>query len=296
MTMDDDKLERLKEMMKNGEIDQDLYDEIVRRWENDTGKPNGKKEDKEKKEDKRERSPRIRVVGVGRFTDIYTHEFKASGAVKVEGYVDADSIDISGATEVGGDIKCSGSADISGSVKVNGHLEADELETSGSMKVDSVNCRNLDSSGSLKVSGKVTAENMDVSGNVAAETVEANVLKTSGRLDTESIKGDEVFISGKVTAKDVECKRFEMEIQGSSSRIRSLKADAVEVRQNRRKFFSGSAEIDEIECSRAQLEGVVSKSVKGDELIIGDDCDIQYAEGKSIKVSEKARVREKKIL
>ncbi len=297
MTMDNDKMEKLKDMLNNGDLDQETYDEIVRRWEGEGGSSAGSEDKKvEEKAPGRERSKKVSVAGAGNLSDVYTHEFNGSGSVKISGYLDADRIDISGAGHIDGDVKSSELIDVSGAIRIAGKVDAKEIDSSGSMKAEEISCYSIESSGSLQVQKGLRAESMDVSGGTRAETIEAETLKSSGALGAESVSGGEVYISGKIQTGSVTCRRFEMEIYSSSSRIGKLEADAIDVKQARRFFHSGKVEIADIKCKRALLEGVISKSVVGEEIIVGDDCDIEYVEGRNVKISENARVKEKKIL
>lgn len=291
--MENSRIEKLKELLKNGDLDQATYDDIVSRWENGSGGTESGDNMDERKTSERERSRKVNVSGVGRLSDVYTHEFSGSGSVHVDGYLDADSIDISGAGRIEGFVVSSGHVDISGSARVSESVTAAEIETSGAMRAKSLKCESLESSGSLRIENELEGRKMDMSGSAKAKSINAGVVKSSGGLYAETVKAEEAFISGKIQAGSVECKRFEMELYGTSSKIDRLTSEIIEIRQARR-IFSGSAEIDEINCKRAQIEGVRSKRISGDELIIGNGCDIVYAEGKSIRISEGARVREKK--
>lgn len=286
-------MEKLKELLRNGDLDQDTYDEIVKRWENEGGSSSTDEGTGEERTPGRERSKKVHVSGSGRMSDVYTHEFSGSGSVHVDGYLDADTVDISGSGHIDGDLISSDSVDISGAATVKGKVDASSIETSGSMKASEIKCRDIESSGSLKVEKGIEAGTMDISGGVQAENIIAEVIKASGGIRAESIKAQEIYASGRVRAKSVESKRFEMEIYGTSSRINKLDSEIVEVKQGRR-IFSGSAEIVELNCKRGHLEGVIARKVVGDELIIGNGCDIDYVEGRNIRILEGARVREKK--
>ena len=91
-----------------------------------------------------------------------------------------------------------------------------------------------------------------------------------------------------------------MELYGQSSRIKTLEADAVEIKYGRGRlfdrFFLRQVEISEIHCKRASLEGVISKSVWGDEIFVGSGCEIDYVEAKNIHISDGGIVKDKKIV
>lgn len=300
MTENDERIENLKKLLESGDLDQETYDEILKRWEGETGVSPDDSEDHEEehKEEHRERkrSSKVKVSGAGTLSDVYTHEFSGSGSVHVEGYLDAESINISGSGHIDGDVISSEYMHVSGTAKVNGKVTGNSISSSGSLRAESMKGGSVESSGSLKIARELIADNIDVSGGINADSITAKVIKSSGTISSNTMIGDEIFISGKIKSSHVKSKRFEMDLIGSSSSIGKLESEIIEIKREGRRFFTGSIDIDEIQCKRAQIEGVKAKSIKGDELIIGEGCDIDYAEAKTIKIRDGARVREKKEL
>lgn len=296
--MDEDQRKKLEELKERGELDEETYNEILRRWESDRKYEDHEpgKESPDGEKGRGERTNRVSVSGSGNLSDVYAKDFSVSGSVNVGGYLDADSIIISGSCHVQGEVKSAQMFEISGSARITGGIDANVVETSGLLKADSIKCRKLEISGSLSVLKMVVAEEFEVSGMSTAELVESMTVKVYGALDAETIEGNEVFISGKIKSRLVEAKRFEMKVFGTWSEIDTLDADVVEISPGRRRLMSRRAKVNTIKCKRASLEGVSARSVTGDEVIIGDNCDIDYLEARNMKISDKARVREKKVL
>lgn len=313
MAMDEDRIKKLRSMVESGEMSEDLFDEIMERWhvndsENekiDMGNP--------KEEPKIPRSKKIKVSGRGQLSTVYSEELSVSGSLAIEGSVDSNNIDINGSCKVEEDVISSGTIDssgfisigrdlfakdidCSGGLKVDGKIEAGDIDSSGSLRASSVKCENFDSSGSTRIDEVLHCKTMDTSGKTKAKAVECEIMKSSGLIDVEIVTAEEIYIAGRIDANEIHARRFEMEINNSTSRIEKLEADAIEVRPARKKFISGSAIINEITCKRAYLESTISKTVRGDDITIGNDCDIDYVEAKALKISDKARVKEKKII
>ena len=299
MTMESEYIEKLKKMLEEGKIDQKTFDEITERWggENQSSKENTEKEESG---EGRTRSGRVRISGSGRLSDVYSEELSISGAATVDGFVDANTIHISGSGHINGDVKSSDEISVSGSAKISGNIDGNDIDSSGSLKAGSIKCKTLNISGGLEVKEAIKADDMKISGGVTTKEIDAKIQKLSGYIEAETIKGEEIQIAGKIRVNAVSCKRFDMELYGQSSRIKTLEADAIEIKYGHGRlfdrFFSRQVEISEIHCKRASLEGVTSRSVVGDEIFVGSGCEIDYAEARSIKITDGGVVKDKKIV
>ncbi len=295
--MDGDKINKLDEMLRNGTLDRETYDEIVGRWNSKADSASTGSKQAQNDPTGRQRSGRVRISGFGNLSDVFAHELSISGAGTVEGPVDSDIIHISGSGKINGNVKSSESLEVSGSARIEGPIEANDIEASGFLGAQDIRCKSLESSGSMRVSGSIVSDVVECSGLLESKSLDAGTIKSSGSLKTENVRGNEIFISGKINSDQVNCKRFEMETYGESSRIGDLNSDIVGIKRQRWRFFSGgSVHIEKIKCNRGNFEGVKSKHISGDELNFGDGCEIEYAEGKTIRESDGARIKEKKFL
>ena len=312
--MDNEKWKKLRDMVEKGELSEELFKEIVGRWEAPENELNERPERESKKDSKSDRSKKIHVSGSSRMTSIYAEDVSISGSLTVEGNVDAVDIDISGSCKIGNDLVSSNTIDSSGSVniggdlkgreidssgsfKVQGKIEANEIDSSGLVKADSLVCESLDSSGFTKIENEINAKFIDTSGKIVAKSIECETMDCSGSIGVETVKGDEIFIKGKIESNYVKAKRFEMELNNyPKTLIKKLEADFIQISLIRKRFFSTEAEIDEIICNKAYLEHVKSKRISGSEIEIGDGSVIDYVEAKVIKISENAIVKDKKII
>ena len=311
--MDTERRERLKRMLENGEISREMYDEILMRWDQSGPEEKQNEQDENSKESRTVRSERIHVSGAGKFSSIYSTDVSVSGLLTVENDLDSDRIHVSGKCSVKKNLICSGFLESSGSLSVEGDMMADHLDSSGSIRVKgsikagsvevsgvitarSLKCTDAEISGGARIEGGIESDSIDSSGFLEGQSVNCRTLKSSGSLKSDEIRCDEAFILGKIESKIVRTRRFSMEIYNTNSSVGELYADVVEIEARRRRFLKGEARIDRIVCKKALLEFTTAKYVSGDEVFIGDGCKIDYVEAKSMKISEKARVLEKKII
>lgn len=293
--MEDKMVEELKRKLENGEISQELYEEIMKRW-NDKSTPSETSEE-EKNDRDRVRQGDTKISGSGHLSDVVSETLRISGSGHVSGYVDVGQMKVSGSGKFQGDISVSDTLESSGSLKAEKKITAGNIDASGSIRAESIVAKNIDSSGSLRVEKSIEAEEMDVSGSCTAENITVGRLESSGSLHVIELRGKDVEISGSFEADNVECDNFDMSMDSFSHRnsIKKLAAKNVRIK-NRRWRSRSSIEIDEITCENANLEAVKAKLVKGDEVLVGDGCEIDYVEAKVIKTSGDAIIKDKKII
>ena len=263
--MDEDLKRKLKEKLDQGAITQELYDEILTRW--NTTQDEGSKKEKiseEKHENKEpERTSTVNVMGLGKFDDIYAKELSVSGSVKVSGNVDVTNMEVSGAASIGGKITLSGSLDVSGSLVAGGSISCESLDLAGSLKAEELDSGKIDSSGWLTIKKRIKADVIDIDGVIESDIVD--------------------------------CNSIQIDLGSTHGKITNLRCNTVNISRQWRRFHSASIKIDEITCKTAELEGVIAKRIIGDDITLGDGCEVDYAEASTLKMSENAIVRKKKV-
>lgn len=311
--MDSERRERLRKMLESGEISQEMYDEILKRW-NQSGHDETDSGHEEKVREKgTDRSDRVEISGSGKFSSIYSKSVSVSGSLSVEGDLDSDEMDVSGGCIVRKNLLCSdllkssgsirvegnmtaGRVDSSGSIKVNGSVNSGKLDLSGLLTARSLKCTDGQISGSARIEENIEAHTLDASGSLSGKTINCKTLKSSGSTKSENVRCEDAYILGKIESKSIISGTFTMEIYNANSSVGELRADIVNIEARRRRFLAGEARFDRIICKKAQIEFTIAKHVYGDEIFIGEGCKIDYVEAKSITVSEKAKVNEKKII
>ena len=263
--MDEDLKRKLKEKLDQGTISQDLYDEIVKRWDTTEDNEQKEKDSGEEKEtqEKSERTSTVRVKGLGQFVDVFAREFHVSGSVKVSGNIDVSEMEVSGAASVEGNVKVSDELDISGYLLTGGSIVSDSVDLAGRIKAEEIESKKIDCSGWIAIKKNIKAESIDIDGIIDCEIVD--------------------------------CGSIEINVGSTRGKIGILKCDRVNITRQWRRFHSASIKIDEITCRRADLEGVKAKRIVGEDIILGDGCEVDYVEANTLKLSENAVVRKKNI-
>lgn len=292
--MDGKYLEELRRKLESGDISQELFDEINRRWK--TGRTEEPEENKTETPKPKERTGTTNISGSGRFSEVTSEYLKISGSGHVTGNVDVENMTVSGSGNVGGDINVANVLEISGSLRSDGKIEAGTLDSSGSIRARSITAGDLGISGSLKIDDNIQAKNIEVSGSCSAESIEGQDLECSGIVRAGKVKSPMIKITGGIRSDSVESEDFEMAMEGGfDSKIGKLKSGSVKIFSKRR-FFRSSVSIHDLQCECADIEYVKAGRITADEVVIGDGCEVDYVEAKIIKTSGNAVIKEKKIL
>lgn len=235
------------------------------------------------------------------------HDLKISGSGSANGGT-YKNVSISGSGRIHGDIECR-SINMSGSGSINGNIQAETIHTSGSSTMKgNVDALNIKTSGSSRFKGNVNAKELRTSGSSSfGENVNCQYFKTSGssRIDGK-INGGEIKSSGSLKiGRDCEAEIFtgsgsvkiggllnadivDLEIDYFSS-IREIGGEKITVKEHTffnlfRKFinlfFSRKTclEVEVIEGDDIYLEVTKAKLVRGKNVVIGKDCEIEKVE------------------
>ncbi len=278
MSEKDKILKKLDERLAKGEISEELYKEIVSRYEKEEDLEIGEdmSEDVEdiseekKTEDKTEKTERVSISGASKIDGCNCEIFRAAGASKVNGDLRADDADVSGATKINGNAYF-GKLDSSGALKVRGKSEGKKLDLSGSAKFeDSVDVKFIDSSGSFGVKGDVNCTSMDTSGLVKIQGV---------------LKGEEIMLNNSGKSKINKIEGGDIVVESGGSGLFSFGFGK-----------SGSLEVESVKGNDISLENTKAESVTGNKVIIGRGCKIKNVKAKELKIHESAKVENKKSL
>ena len=212
-----------------------------------------------------------------------------NGKGTINGDIDCERFSCSGTGTVNGDVKA-GELRISGHAKLNGAIAASKVRIDGSAKVD----------------GDVEAEQLKVLGYAGI----------SGH-----VKGDEAIVRGKTSiGKDCQVEHFsaegyftidgllnaeqiEIKVHGGESKVKEIGCRRIVCTAHQSKLFSFLSELispprlsaELIEGVHFELANTTAKVVRGNSVIIGENCDIGLIEYKEdIRVAETAKVGEKR--
>lgn len=232
-------------------------------------------------------------------------DLKISGMGRTGGGKYRD-IKISGKGEIDGDIE-SDTLKISGFGKLNGNAKVEKISVSGLGTISgNVECRSISDSGSLTIEGSLNADEIRVNGSMSVkEGVKSAYISCSGLLNSgagieaeEFRSRGEFKIKGLLNANDVDVifgwHSFANEIGGEEIRIRHSHYMLSFILS----FFGkrDRLEADLIEGNNIMVEYAEVKTIRGKNILIGDNCRVDLVEysgelGISPRAIVKNRVR-----
>jgi cytoskeletal protein CcmA (bactofilin family) len=234
----------------------------------------------------------LRISGVGSANGGKYNEVRISGTGSVNGDVDCNLFKTSGASDVKGNVKAK-TVDVSGASDIKGGVNAEEIYISGASHIHGdVETKKVKISGASDIRGNLHAENVEVSGAIdikgdcEAESFRASGgFKIGGLLNADNI---EIGIGGKCNVREMGGEKITVRMSNGVGFgiIRAIK-EAFNVHEY---LITELIEGDEI-----YVENTVAKVIRGNDVIISSDCDIDLVEYKNtIKVMSGARVKEQK--
>ncbi len=214
-------------------------------------------------------------------------DLKIAGSTTVAGGT-FNQVTVSGQAEINGDLNCadfriSGSSEVQGSLKtktlrvsghaaIGGNLRADEVRISGSFTGrGDLAARKINISGQADIAGNVTAESINISGYLA----------TRGGREAESfVARGTVAINGMLNAGTIDIRHYGSragEIGGENINIRIQVPFGLQrllkIFRQPGAFTAGTIEGDDI-----HLELVKAKVVRGNNITMGPDCEVDLVE------------------
>ncbi len=233
----------------------------------------------------------ISVTGSGKLNgDVECQSFRSSGASTVLGDLKCQSFGSSGSTKITGSVYCDGELKTSGVLAVEGDADAKEVRISGSGRfAGNIKAENLVSvsgavyceksivsgkdvrvSGSAKVNGDLAAEEIHISGSfnvrgtINGEVTEIVLGEGSGEKKAGSVGGRRVTVKRKREDED----GFLYNI------ITSIEKTLFPSKCERNAAFV----TDFIEADVICLEYTDAKLVRGNDITIGDGCNVGRVE------------------
>ncbi|MHC6179327.1 polymer-forming cytoskeletal protein [Clostridium sp. JNZ X4-2] len=232
----------------------------------------------------------IKISGSGSINGGSYNEVKISGSVKIDGNINCNYYKCSGSSTAKGNVK-SRIFGISGSTKICGNLDSEELSVSGSSHIlghiiskkvkvsgsthieNNLNAEDVQISGSISINGDCEAENFNVRGN----------FNIGGLLNADDI---DVEMYGKCRAKEIGGENIQVKAGSSNLFIKMIN------------LFSNYAKLitDVIEGDDIYLENTDSKIVRGNNVVIGPNCNIERVEYRNtVDIGQNSKTLCKKI-
>ncbi|AAK76782.1 cytoskeletal protein CcmA (bactofilin family) [Clostridium acetobutylicum] len=218
----------------------------------------------------------VKVSGSGSIGGGNYDEVKISGSAKINGNVNCNSYMCSGSSTANGNITAKEIVKISGTTKVHGDLNSGDLIVSGSSRTfGNVTAKKIKISGSSDIEGNVHTDSIDISGSVSiGEDCEAEHFHARGGFEIAGLlnAGDiEIYMYGKCRVKDIGGENITVKL-GSGHFIHEMM----------NLFFTrGRLVTSIIEGDNIYLEHTDAKIVRGNNITIGPNCNIENIEYKN---------------
>lgn len=221
---------------------------------------------------------KVQVSGSAKIDgDIICQRFEANGAAKTNGNIESDFIQINGACKVNGN--CSfNKMQVNGSTSVSGNSMGGDIEVNGSAKfIGDINAKYCEISGSVTIEGSVYSDEIKSQG----------MLKISKDCEGEKIYLAGAFnVNGLINGEEVEIKC------GWSSTAASIGGKKITINEgigyvgnllfSMKNILTGGRKTmvtcDSIEGDDIYLENTGAKIVRGKNIILGKNCNIDKIE------------------
>lgn len=192
------------------------------------------------------------------------------GVVKTIGSMDITSLELPGALKTEGDLRC-GNAHITGKVRLGGQAKSSQMAVHGALDAASAVIRNLTVSGSFNVEQNITGGEVKGTGSIKAKNIEADSFSFSGGVNlTGQLSADTVDIWGAIYASEIVGDKVKI---GRPNRKNPF---------NLRGWIHGKDGFDNranlIEATRIELYHVKAEQVNGQDIVIGEKCQIDHVD------------------
>ncbi|NPA74986.1 MAG: hypothetical protein GXO25_02755 [Euryarchaeota archaeon] len=254
---EDEFIQKLKERYENGEISRETYEDILSRYEKDIC--NDEKGTDNEEENK---------VGCEEPGD-----YKCAGSCTM-GAGTYRKVSIAGSVEITGDIKAE-KISAAGAVHASGNIYAEQFKSAGSTRID----------------GILKAEEISVAGMLFCRELIGERITIGGTLTAELITGEHTTIEGNAKVQKIKTEKLQMKLDGKS-KVEEIECEEVEIRTKRSwwKKCRGWLYVGKIIGERIELDCVRADEVEGNDVKIGEHCEIGTVIGENVKVDRNAKV------
>lgn len=233
----------------------------------------------------------LKISGAGSASGGKYDEVRISGAGNVNGDIECNYFKSSGASEIKGNI-ITKLFEVSGASEVKGNLDAEEIKSSGASTIKGdVHTKKIKVSGACEIKGNLHGEEVELTGGISIKgDCEAEKFTVKGAFDIGGLLNAgsiEIYSNGRCKAKEIGGEKIDIRrgiYGGILSSVMKFMFSS---------FDYVTAEV--IEGDDIYLEGTKAKVVRGNNVTIGKDCDIELVEYRvNLNVDNDAKVGERK--
>jgi cytoskeletal protein CcmA (bactofilin family) len=232
----------------------------------------------------------LKMSGAGNVAGGKYRDVKISGAGSISGDIECVSFDTSGASTVNGNVKTK-IFGVSGAAEIKGNVEAENVKISGGSRIKGdVVTKTIKISGASKIKGSLHAEEVDISGSVEIkEDCEAEHFKAKGGFEIGGLlnAGEvDITIYGRCRAREIGGEKIDIRRGGGNIFAKVIK------------YIFTQGEIlttSVIEGDDIYLEATTAKIVRGNNVTMGSDCNIELVEYRNkISVAPDSKVNDQR--
>lgn len=209
--------------------------------------------------------------------DVDCNDLKVNGVSEITGNVKTKSGKIKGMATLNGNLKADASFDVFGMSAISGSVEAKELRIEGNANIgEHVSADRFELKGRVTIKGDCTAETF----------VSRGAFTINGLLNADAI---DIDLYGPCRAKEIGGETIIVRKGGVFKLGKLIKSFLLSLDLETR------LSVETIEADDIHLEYTKAKAVCGNNVVIGEGCDIGVVEYKStFEQSNKSKVRENK--
>jgi len=209
-----------------------------------------------------------KIAGAGTITGGTYGNVTISGAGTVRGDIDALDVRVNGSADIVGNVR-STSLVVAGTATFNGDIASGPVTVSGTTDIHGrIDGELFKVSGTASVDGPIAAQRVEIRGTA----------KIGGDVEAESFDARGVFsIAGLLNAGDVKIRLY------GGSDARDIGGETIDVREDKQWAFlpflgERNLTADTIEGDTIYLENTRAKVVRGANVTIGPNCEIDLVE------------------
>ncbi|MFS0862676.1 polymer-forming cytoskeletal protein [Fredinandcohnia sp. 179-A 10B2 NHS] len=225
------------------------------------------------------------INGMGSSSGGSFNKVSINGKGTVNGNVECNEFRLNGSGTVNGNLKGS-NGHISGSGNIEGQIEFEEFLIDGSGTIqDNAFVKKMKISGKGSVGGNLEGEEVRIKGKAKiGGDCEADVFKGEGAFSIGGLLNADlidIIIVGECRAKEIGGQNIKV-IQKPKGLLQLFKS-----------VYPTSLRVDTVEADEIEIENTHAKMVRGNNVIIGPDCEIEVVEySGTYKQDSSAKVKE----
>ncbi len=284
--MEDEFIKKLRERYENGYISRETYEDILQRYLKD-----------QDEDDAPEKGKDFSIEYMSQKIDYAMKKMDKNLKKSLE------KIDLTlGDGALKRDYKCAGSCKLgpgiygyisaAGSIKITGDIRAEKISVSGALSADGdIKTNSFKSAGSAKIHGNLITESVSAAGMLVAKRIEGEDIRIGGMVSCEELEGENIRIGGGVDTNKIKAENLKIKMD-VRCRVDEIEGEDIEIKAKRGLFrrFKGKLSAKKILGERVYLECVIAEEVKGEDVMIGDNCQISVVIAGNINVSKNANV------